>query len=1163
MSVRFVVGRAGTGKTKRCFDAVVDALRRDPFGPMMYFIVPKQATFMIERELTCNSRLPGFMRVRVVSFEQLGEDVLTDCGGSAVPEVTPAGRQMVLGHLLRVHQPSLKFFGSVAKQSGLAIELDSTFAELERCGKDSSELKRVIDEITASNSDDSATKALLDKFHDLHLLYEAYTAYLGQERLDPHRRLAQVLQSVEHCRPLQNAQFFVDGFVEFNEYERQMLAGLAKVAREMEITLLVDPDSPVVKDPHKLPDELGRFHRTESTFRKLWFTFTEQDIEPTVEPLKKPTRFVQPAIANLELNLSHALTRKPIPSTVSDGVAFIEAPDRRSEVDAAARLVHAWLDEGLRLREIAVLMRDLESYQDLIDASFREHGITYFVDRRRPATHHPLLQLVRSLFMLAHANWPHDAVVTILKSDLAGLDLNEADELENYVLAHRIIGSAWEAKEPWSFRRTGKTRHDEEEELLPSEIIELDRVNHLRRVVVDPIRPFVESLRRDKLSIRQIVSLLFSTLGKMKVPDKLTEWIKTAAEAGQLEERGEHEQVWSELVGLFDQMVDLMGDEIVSLADFLTILDSGLETFDLALTPPTVDQVLVGSIDRTRTPALKATILLGMVEGEFPRSPRDTSMISDVERQNLRQHKLEIDPDTERRLLDEQLLGYVALTRPSSVLCLTRPMADDAARPLAPSPFWTHVRRVCPDAKVTRIARDATEHLDCIGTPRQLITTLMCWVHNQADKPVERNDAHAAVYDWLARHPYKNDAIDVMRYRSWRALNYRNDAKLSPEIAAKIFAEPLHASVSRIETFAVCPFKHFAQYGLRLRERDDEEVTPLDLGNVYHGILENIVRGMVKQKQGWDGSEASEAAVRRYAKQIGAELRDEILLSTARNQYLLERVEKTLDQVIASQGAAGARGRFRPAYAELAFGRDKSELPAYQLTTPAGKSILLHGKIDRVDLLEEQAAFAVIDYKLRGNALALDRVYHGISLQLLTYLLVLQAHGEHLAGKRLTPVAAFYVRLLRDLEEVKHPDDAAAPDDELFHLKTKPRGCFDGRYINALDENVAPGTASEVVAAYLNKGGGFGRKNSTDVADPTEFTALLQHVETTIGKLADGLLGGDVRAFPFRIKDKSPCSYCDYRSVCRFEFPINHYHILDPMSREQVLERVVEEAGNG
>ena len=88
MSVRFVIGRAGTGKTRRCFDAIVEALRADPLGPPIYWILPKQATFMAERELTCASGLEGFCRARVISFETLGADVLANCGGDAVPQAS-------------------------------------------------------------------------------------------------------------------------------------------------------------------------------------------------------------------------------------------------------------------------------------------------------------------------------------------------------------------------------------------------------------------------------------------------------------------------------------------------------------------------------------------------------------------------------------------------------------------------------------------------------------------------------------------------------------------------------------------------------------------------------------------------------------------------------------------------------------------------------------------------------------------------------------------------------------------------------------------------------------------------------------------------------------------------------------------------------------------
>ena len=72
---------AGTGKTRHCFDAIVAAMRAEPLGPAIYWILPKQATFSAERELTTQSGWSAFCRARVLSFELLGEEVLAGCGG--------------------------------------------------------------------------------------------------------------------------------------------------------------------------------------------------------------------------------------------------------------------------------------------------------------------------------------------------------------------------------------------------------------------------------------------------------------------------------------------------------------------------------------------------------------------------------------------------------------------------------------------------------------------------------------------------------------------------------------------------------------------------------------------------------------------------------------------------------------------------------------------------------------------------------------------------------------------------------------------------------------------------------------------------------------------------------------------------------------------------
>src|SRR5439155_14125020 len=132
---------------------------------------------------------------------------------------------------------------------------------------------------------------------------------------------------------------------------------------------------------------------------------------------------------------------------------------------------------------------------------------------------------------------------------------------------------------------------------------------------------------------------------------------------------------------------DLLGDEQVELGDFVEILDVGLEQFDLALTPPRIDQLLVGQVERTRTPPLNTVFLLGLSEGQFPRIAREDSVLSDRERRSLRERKLDIDPESERKLLDENLLGYIAFTRAAKRLIVSRPVAEEN-KPINPSSFW-------------------------------------------------------------------------------------------------------------------------------------------------------------------------------------------------------------------------------------------------------------------------------------------------------------------------------------------------------------------------------------------------------------------------------------------------------------------------------------------
>jgi ATP-dependent helicase/nuclease subunit B len=1135
MSVRFVIGRAGSGKTRHCVKSITTALDDAPLGPAIFWILPRSATFMAERELACSAGRLGFFRCRVLSLDSFVQTIVDECGRGGVPELTAQGRRMILGHLLRREAGHLRYFRLGGEGTeGLASRLDATIGEIERAEGGADELQTVL------QGAEEEEPLLKDKLHDLHHLYQAYVQYVGQEHLDQRRRTAQVLRQIETCPLMRGATLYVDAFTRFSDMECRVLAAAARAAARAEITLMMDSDCPVLTNPHHRTDEFTLFHRTEDLYRRLWFSMSEAGVD-----VEQPLLLRRAAGGSTSSELGD----------IRGSVSFVEAPDRAGEVDAAARQVQAWVSQGMRLREIVVLTRDLEAYHGLIEASFDEHHLAFFMDRRRTAENHPVVGLLTNALWIARENWPQDAVMALIKSGLGGVTSAEADLIENYVLAHRIRGAGWAMEEPWAFIQESR---DQEHPPSPSQLDLARRVDELRRKVVDPLHPFVLDLRTASAggwAVGSVITQMRQLLQAYQASDHLSQWMAEAQSRNELEVAAEHQRVWDELHNLLNQMEILLGDQILSPEDFSSVFQSALEGFDLALTPPTVDQVLVGQLERSVIPGAKAVIVLGLNEGEFPAIPREDSILNDSDRRRLHERKINVEPDTKRRLLDERLLGYIAFTRSTEHLCVMRHRADAEGRALAPSVFWLELRRQFPESPLMELPIESTLDPHQIGTPRQLVAGLMQWVRSHKNEEAA-NSSLPALYDWLARGPVDHGPVDRLRDQAWAALSYENRAILPPDVAGMLFASPLEATAAQLESFAACPFQHFARYGLELKERrEDQAVSGRDLSHIYHRILRRLVRHMLQQRADWSALEpaASEQLIAQYAQEVGVALKSEWMLSTARNQYLLGWIQRTLNQVVAQQRAAAARGNFLPAHVDVAFGADQP-MPAVEARTPGGNILKLRGTIDRIDLLKSGAA-AVMDYRLNGQTLSLAEVYYGLSLQLLISLMAVQEGGPKLTGRKAPPAAAFYLQMLRQLRNVAHPDLAGNPAEAEFHLKVKPRGLLDFSYLPDLDKTLQSGP-SAVVNAYLKIDGTCGNPDRTDVAAAEQLAGLLGHVRKLVGQLVDRIIQGDIAVRPYRLGQVTPCPRCAYKSVCRFDPAMDPYHTLTPLKRTQVLEQV-------
>ncbi|MFQ9152681.1 MAG: hypothetical protein ACLR6B_15555 [Blautia sp.] len=81
-----------------------------------------------------------------------------------------------------------------------------------------------------------------------------------------------------------------------------------------------------------------------------------------------------------------------------------------------------------------------------------------------------------------------------------------------------------------------------------------------------------------------------------------------------------YHQIYGTVISLFDKMVEFLGDEIISLKDYKELLEAGFEDSRVGLIPPSLDEVLVGDMERTRLKNIQVLIFLGLNEGIVPSS---------------------------------------------------------------------------------------------------------------------------------------------------------------------------------------------------------------------------------------------------------------------------------------------------------------------------------------------------------------------------------------------------------------------------------------------------------------------------------------------------------------------------------------------------------------
>jgi len=1155
MSVTFVLGRAGAGKTHYCLSAIRQALTAGDDQHRLILLVPEQASFQMERALATTLPAGGYWRAEVLSFTRLARRVFDEVG--APSPVSSSTRRLALRRLLSTDEATpatadrggLEVFRSSARTAGFHAAVDRLIEELLREAITPKELAEV-----AGRLNDAATGR---KVRELARLYAAYLSWLGPRRVDSAGRLTALLAHLAGLEWLRQARVWVDGFAGFTTSELHVLVALARQVRELTIALLVDPLAPAIRLAHHAPDPLSLFYRTETTYRRLCTLFAAAQVElrPPIElrPRTLP-RFVHaPALATLEAGLAAPLTGDAPATAASVGssptsehggavVSIRQCSTHYDELCAAARWIRTLrADSGgrLRYRDFALIARDLESLAPLVEEVFAEYEIPYFLDRRRPLRGHPLGRFLPALLEVLAGDFDVPAVVRLLRTRLLPLKRAQAERLENLIVREQIRGrAAWE-QSTWELEQSRRQVAAFAEE---------------RRAILAAVQPLTELLSGARGQVWALA--LYAVLVRLGVRRRIGRWMARARRQRCWDSAEAHRQVWTRLCTLLDELHDVLGDTLLTVMDVQQIIHSAMDELTLGVAPPAIDQVLVASIERSRHPDIKHAWVLAFNEGIFPARPADDLLLSASERELLGAAGLSAPARRHEDVLAERLLAYIALTRPSHSLTISYATVGADGGELLPSPLLADVRRILPDVPVEAERSDAppcTVAEAAWGYLRQRQNARASETLRRYERLIERLRAEPRLgnqLDWCLRGlRYDNQPRPIG--------NYRQPADGPVDLVWQ-------ASPSEVETYLQCPFKHFARYGLRLEAARGPRPRRWDLGSVAHELLaavtaQAVAAGGIQAVPTQRWQTLLDTAVADFRRRLPGDYqrrRPDLPLLT---EVLVAR----LSELVRVQAARWQRGRFEPLYCEQQFdpAGHGGTLPALRLQLADGRQVWLRGRIDRVDaaLSNGRTLLLVYDYKssrthsLRAPYLTSDR------LQLLLYLLALdQALGDRSSrGSARTgaapvqPVGVFLMPLYPDLTALERARAAQEPEQTM--LLYRPRGLVTQEAAHLLDRQLGS-EWSPVAQLRLKKDGGFDTRS--DVVSATELTELLRVAERTVIVAAEGISRGDIAIAPLVEKRTLACRHCDFAAVCRFDAFYNR-----PRAAEVVLPRAAGTVG--
>lgn len=1144
MSIRFIYGRAGIGKSTWCINSIAENIKKDDENKLI-LIVPEQYTFNTENRILKSIGEPALLRTQVLSFKKMAHEVFEECGGRVKEIIKESGRNMLIHKVLNEKIESLEYFRKISREQGFYEIVSDVISEFKKYNVEVDSLRNIEESIQESD--------LYNKIRELSIIYEAFNEEMNEGYIDGDDELTLLGKKLLENDIYTNSEVWIDEFSTFTPQQLEIIRLLARRCKRVNITLCMDNRD----NSNGNQDITDVFNTIKNTENKILKIMKENNIS-----------YDKPINLNM-INVNEGYNRfKNAPELEHiekyfftypfnsfngkcENVKLYKANNIYDEIERVAKSITSLIRSGkYRYKDISVVCRNIDDYEKITSVIFKDYEIPYFLDKKLELLNNPLIILITSAFEILFKDWSYESVFKYLKTGLTGIENNYIDVLENFVLEYGVKGYKWTVKEIISESWFNNNEELSEEKIFISEIMD-----EVRR----PLLVFHNKIK-GKHKVSHICKAIYEFLIDIHAFERINEWIEKFDEIGLEDKVKEYSQVEESVIDILDQAVDVMGDKDLDSYDFFKILNSGFNNEEIGVIPVALDQVNIGDVARIKGRDVKALYIVGVNDGILPASKKEEGILSDNDRNILSDIGIELASNTRNKVFEEQFLLYTVLTISSDYLMISYPMADFEGKSLRPSIVISRIKKILPQLVEESDLYDLSSYKDKLNKVISPIPTfnelILAMRKNCDEENVE--EYWREVYKWYKDSPeYENKVKNIFKGLDYSNLKNHVNKNNLRELYANEDGK-LMFSVSRLEKYAECPFSYFVQYGLKAKNRKIYEFTPPDLGSFVHDILDLFTNRVKKEGILWSelNNERCKEIVSNLIDIRLSEQTNSILNSSKRFKYLSQRFKRVISKSVTVMAEQIGKGEFEVFKTEFDFGNYKTG-EAVMLNLQDDEKVYLQGRIDRIDTLDldGQTYIRIIDYKTGAKKFDLNELYYGLQMQLLVYLDAIIKNSKYILEKQVVPGAVLYFKVDDPIIKSKKEMTTEEVETEVLEeLKLKGLVLKDAKVVKAMDRDIEG--YSLVIPAAFKKDGDF--KSTSDVVTEEEFTLLREYVNRKMISLCEDMLCGDIKIEPTKQANRSYCEYCNFSSICQFDTSIkdNKYKIVGKKSRTEIWDNI-------